>query len=103
MEVKVRHYSDIEGDSMGEGVTMRWVISPKDGAENFYMRIVEAQLGSEGPPLHHHDYEHEMYILEGEGTLVDDEGERPVKEGDVIYIPSNSNHTLKHPNGLRFI
>jgi len=44
-----------------------------------------------------------MFILEGEGTLVSDKGETPLKPGDVIFIPPNENHTLKHPNGLRFI
>jgi quercetin dioxygenase-like cupin family protein len=99
----VKEYRDIEANEVGEGVLMRWAISEKDGAETFYMRIIEAQPGSEGPPFHHHDYEHEMYILDGEGVLVGDAGERPVKAGDVIYIPPNSNHSLRHPNGLRFI
>jgi quercetin dioxygenase-like cupin family protein len=101
--MKVKHYKDIEGDKMSEGVLMRWVISEKDGAPNFYMRIVEAEPGTEGPPFHSHDYEHEMFILEGEGSLVSDEGEIPVKAGDVIFISPNENHTLKHENGLRFI
>jgi quercetin dioxygenase-like cupin family protein len=103
MKIKVKNYKDVEGDRLGEGTSMRWVVSHEDGAENFYMRIVEAQPGSDGPPFHHHDYEHEMYILEGEGILVGDEGEIPVKPGDCIYIPPNSNHTIRHPNGLRFI
>jgi quercetin dioxygenase-like cupin family protein len=64
---------------------------------------VEAEPGTEGPPFHNHDYEQEMFILEGEGTLVSDKGETPLKPGDVIFIPPNENHTLKHPNGLRFI
>ena len=99
----VKSYKDVEGQKLGDGVVMRWAISDKEGAQNFYMRIVEAEPGTEGPPFHNHDYEHEMFILEGEGTLVSDEGERPIKAGDVIFIPPNENHTLKHTNGLRFI
>ena len=101
--MKVKNYKDVEGEKIGKGVVMRWVISHNDGAPNFYMRIVEAEPGTEGPPFHNHDYEHEMFILQGEGTLVSDKGERPVKAGDVIFIPPNENHTLKHPNGLQFI
>jgi quercetin dioxygenase-like cupin family protein len=99
----VKNSREVEGQALGSGIVMRWVVSEKDGAENFYMRIVEAEPGTEGPPFHSHDYEHEMYILEGEGTVVGDEGERPFKAGDVIYIPPGEPHRLRHPNGLRFI
>ena len=82
---------------------MRWVISEKDGAENFFMRIIEAEPGTQGPPMHSHAYEHEMYILEGQGLVVGDEGEKPFKSGDVIFVPPNEKHEIKHPGGLRFI
>lgn len=49
MEIKVKNYKDVEGDRLGEGTSMRWVVSHEDGAENFYMRIIEAQPGSDGP------------------------------------------------------
>jgi len=82
---------------------MRWVISEKDGAENFFMRIIEAEPGTQGPPMHSHAYEHEMYILEGQGLVVGDEGEKPFKSGDVIFVPPNEKHEIKHPGGLKFI
>ena len=53
--------------------------------------------------MHSHAYEHEMYILEGQGLVVGDEGEKPFKSGDVIFIPPNEKHEIKHPGGLRFI
>lgn len=101
--MKVKHIENVEGEKMAEGVTIRWVISEKDGAENFYMRVIEAEPGAEGPPLHQHPYEHEMYILEGQGVLVGEEGETPFKTGDVIFIPPNEKHQLKHNGRLRFI
>jgi quercetin dioxygenase-like cupin family protein len=99
----VKNGREVEGQALGVGVVMRWAISERDGAENFYMRIVEAKPGTEGPPVHQHDYEHEMYILDGEGTVVGSQGERPFRAGDVIYIPPGEPHQLMHPNGLRFI
>src|SRR4030042_6329270 len=101
--VKVKSANEIESEKMSEGVKIRWVISEKDGAENFYMRVIEAEPGSQGPPLHDHPYEHEIYILEGEGTVVGEAGEKPFKRGDVIFIPPNEKHQLNHPGGLRFI
>jgi len=43
------HYSDIELETPNEKglkeVKVRWVISKKDGAENFAMRVFEIQPG----------------------------------------------------------
>ena len=99
----VKHPGEIEDEEVSKGVVMKWVISEKDGAENFFMRIIDAGPGTEGPPLHSHDYEHEMYILEGRGVVVGEEGEKQFKGGDVIFIPPNEKHQIKHPDGIRFI
>ena len=52
---------------------------------------------SEIPPgqtsAHHiHAWEHEIYIIDGSGTLICDGKEYPVKEGDAIFIPGNVDH-----------
>jgi quercetin dioxygenase-like cupin family protein len=101
--MKVKSYKDVKAEKMAEGVGIRWVISEKDGAENFYMRMIEVESGAQGPPFHDHPYEHEIYILDGQGTLVGEEGEKPFKSGDVIFIPSNEKHQLKPNGALRFI
>jgi len=101
--VKVKSANEVESEKMSEGVKIRWVISEKDGAENFYMRVIEVEPGGQGPPLHDHPYEHEMYILEGQGTVVGEDGEKSFKSGDVIFIPPNEKHQLKHKAALRFI
>lgn len=48
----IKHSSNVVGEALGEGVVMRWVISEKDGAENFYMRIIEAEPGTQGNEKH---------------------------------------------------
>jgi quercetin dioxygenase-like cupin family protein len=43
--------------------------------------------------VHHiHPWEHEVYILEGSGVLVQDGKEYPIREGDGIFIPPNVDH-----------
>ena len=51
---------------------------------------------------HIHEWEHEIYIIEGYGTLFADGKEYPVKEGDAMYIPGNVDHyTLNNgPSGV---
>jgi len=84
------HYSDIELETPKEdGVKdtkVRWLITKKDGANNFAMRLFEIQ--SQGyTPLHQHDWEHEVFVLEGNGVTKSKTDEKPFKTGDVFFIP----------------
>jgi quercetin dioxygenase-like cupin family protein len=76
-------------------VAIRWVISQKDGAPNFSMRIFEVKPGGY-TPHHSHDWEHEVFIKEGEGTLVSDGKEITFETGDAIFIPPNESHQFKN-------
>ncbi len=65
------------------------------GANNFAMRIFEVE--STGfTPLHKHPWEHEVFILEGEGQLFDGNVVSSLKSGDVAFIPSNEIHQFKN-------
>jgi quercetin dioxygenase-like cupin family protein len=66
-------------------VKVRWVISEKDEAKNFAMRVFEIQPGGY-TPLHQHDWEHEVFVLEGSGVTKDKNNEEPFKQGDVFFI-----------------
>lgn len=70
---------------------MRMLIGPDDGAENFYMRQFEVAPGGH-TPRHTHDYEHEILILSGSGIVESQEGDRPFRVNDVIFIPANEEH-----------
>jgi len=56
-------------------------------------------------PLHQHPYEHEIYILEGAGTIWREDHEVPVRPGDVLFIPADERHQFKNtaPNTFKFI
>ena len=76
-------------------VKVRWLITKDIGAPNFAMRLFEMQPGGYSP-LHTHDWEHEVFILEGEGTVVGKEGEKKFKPGDAVFVPSNEKHQFKN-------
>jgi len=84
------HYTEVELETPKEegikDLKVRWVISKKDGAKNFAMRVFEIQPGG-NTPLHQHDWEHEIFVLEGNGIAKDKENEKNVKQGDVLYVP----------------
>ena len=104
--VQVKHYTDVlEQQAEGlEGVTVRWVITEEDGAPHFAMRVFDVQAGR-ATPYHRHWWEHEVYVLEGEGVAVQEDGETPIGAGSVILVPGNEMHRFRNTGSgvLRFI
>lgn len=96
--VRVFPYTDVEAKEANEGASklkVRLLITEDVGAPNFAMRLFEMQSGGHSP-LHKHDWEHEVFILEGEGTVVGKEGEKKFKPGDAIFVPPNERHQFKN-------
>lgn len=82
---------------------IKWLISEKDGAPTFLMRHFTLEAGG-CTPFHSHDWEHEVYILEGDGKVRYEEHEERIKPGDAILIPSNKRHQfLAGSEVLKFI
>jgi quercetin dioxygenase-like cupin family protein len=106
--VKHVHYSEVELEEPSvEGIKdlkLRWLISKKDGAENFAMRLFEVKPGGYSP-LHQHDWEHEVFILEGEGTAKDKKNEKSFKQGDIFFVPPMEWHQFVNTgkNTLKFL
>ena len=48
---------------------------------------------------HIHEWEHEVYIIKGSGTLFCDGKEYPVKTGDAMFIPPNVDHYTLNNGG----
>ena len=100
--MKSFQYTDIKAQDAGEGsskLKIRWLITKETGAKNFAMRLFEMEAGGYSP-LHSHSWEHEVFILEGEGLVVGGQEEKKFKAGDAIFIPSNEKHQLKN-NGKK--
>jgi len=94
---KIIHVSEVELSRVEEegacGAWIRWLISKKDGAPNFSMRLFE--IDPEGrTPLHTHSWEHEVFILEGKCKVIIEGEEKEVGPWTVIYIPPNVEHTF---------
>ena len=86
------------------GAQMRMLIGPAEGATTFHMRHFEVAPGGYTPE-HAHDYEHEILVLRGAGTALSVAGERPVRAGDVIWVPANERHQFRNTGAqpLEFI
>lgn len=85
------------------GVTMAVMVGREDGAPNFALRHFRVVPGGHSP-RHAHDYEHEVFIVEGGGTALLLGCEQPIRKGDVIYVPADTEHQFRAGDGgLRFL
>ncbi|MCC7475655.1 MAG: cupin domain-containing protein [Pirellulales bacterium] len=86
------------------GCRVRWLIGERDQAPTFAMREFEVAPGGH-TPRHFHDYEHEIYVLAGKGTLVDGDREMPLAAGDVVFVAPNDIHQFRNsgPEPMRFL
>jgi len=97
--MKVQNLEQIES----QGVTMegavdcrvRWLIGERDGAPNFAMRQFEVGVGGH-TPKHSHPYEHEVFVLEGAGEILDGNTPRPLRAGDVIFVKPDEIHQFRN-------
>ena len=91
----IRRAQEIQGKTVemvgAAGVTMRLMVGRADGAPNYAMRHFTVEPGGQ-TPRHSHDYEHEIYVVEGAGRIEQDGEFSELKAGDVIYVKSNVTH-----------
>ncbi|MEM2118772.1 MAG: cupin domain-containing protein [Candidatus Bathyarchaeia archaeon] len=105
--MKAFSYRDVEARESGEGsskVKVRWLITKEMGAPNFAMRLFEVAAGGFSP-LHSHAWEHEVFVLEGNGVVVTEEGNKRIGKGDVVFVAPNEKHQFKNNSGkpLKFL
>jgi len=74
---------------------MKALITKDDGAPTFAMRHFE--LGKNGhTPFHKHPWEHEVYILEGHGQLITEEGNLDLSPGKAVFVRGEEMHQFKN-------
>jgi len=106
--MKVNHVTQVEQAPVtmegSSGCQVRWLIGENDGAPNFAMRQFEVAPGG-FTPRHSHPYEHEVYVLEGQGLVFEGDAEHPLKPGDVVYVKPDEVHQFRNtgPAPLKFL
>jgi quercetin dioxygenase-like cupin family protein len=92
---------DMEG---AQGCTVRWLLSQSDGTPTFAMREFEVAPGGY-TPRHSHDYEHEVFVLAGDGVVFEGDQKHPLTAGDVIFVQPNEVHQFRNTGAqpMRFL
>ncbi|MEV4335025.1 cupin domain-containing protein [Streptomyces sp. NPDC049597] len=95
--MKKVHRTDVKAEVVREPgakeALHRKLIDTPDGADRFVLTEFELAPNGSTPP-HYHEWEHEIYIIEGSmGLVKPDEGKtEQVGPGDAVFIPRNEPH-----------
>ncbi len=91
-------------DEGAQGVLIQVLINEDRGAPTFAMRHFTVEPGGH-TPFHAHDWEHEVYILEGEGEIVGKQGSIPFREGCAVFVPAGELHQFRNTGDrpMRFL
>ena len=85
-------------------VVKRDLVGKRDAAPNFAMRLFEVAPG--GATEHHrHPWEHEAFIVEGEGRLLTHQGPEAFRAGSAVYVPPDHMHQFQNTGqtALKFL
>ncbi len=106
--MKVDHYEKAEQSAVdmpgASGCKVRQLIGAEQRAPNFAMRQFEVEAGG-FTPRHSHPYEHEVFVLEGEGVVFEGDQEHRIGVGDVIYVAPDEVHQFQNrgETSLKFL
>jgi quercetin dioxygenase-like cupin family protein len=103
--MKTVHYSKVESLDVPEpakGTRIRWLINEKTGAPNFAMRRFEVEPGGY-TPLHTHDWEHEVYVLEGEGVAAGPDEESSIGPGSAVLVEPGEEHNFRNTGRKKLV
>ncbi len=74
------------------GAKRQLVLGAADGAPNFSLRVFRLEPGGQ-TPFHGHAWEHENYILKGQGLIRQgNNAEIPVQQGDFVLVLPGEKH-----------
>ncbi|QTA37519.1 cupin domain-containing protein [Thermosipho ferrireducens] len=72
-------------------IEKRVLMGSNVGAQNFVMRLFTLKPGAK-TPYHSHDWEHEIFVLEGTIEAVTNQKSYKAEKGNFIFVPSNEEH-----------
>lgn len=81
-------------------VYMRWLVGRRTGAKTYAMRHFEIKPGGI-IPIHSHNEEHEIFVLDGEAKVLGGEEGIIAKKDDVVFVPSDLPHGYDNTKGTK--
>lgn len=89
-----------------ERVKVRYLVDERHGSDRFALRLYTVEKGGH-TPVDQHAYEHQVYVLSGQGLLRQSnnstEPSRTLVPGDTLFIPSNAVHSFSNEREEPFL
>ncbi len=106
--MKVKHHEHVTAAPVtmegAKGCTVRWLVGDAEGAPNFAMRHFEVAPGG-FTPKHSHPYEHEVFVLQGHGVVLEGSEEHTLRPGMVVFVQPDEIHQFRNTGStpLKFL
>ena len=106
--MKVKQLQDVAAQPVqmdgAQDCQVRWLIGEADGAPGFAMRQFEVAPGG-FTPRHQHPYEHEVFVLDGQGVVMEGDTEHSLEPGVVVFVKPDEVHQFRNTGDgpLRFL
>lgn len=84
------HLNEVQMEGV-QGARMALMLGREHGAPHFALRQFRVDNGGH-TPRHSHDYEHEVFVISGVGTILLNGEEHPIRAGDTILVPADHEH-----------
>ena len=93
--MRVKHYKEVElkPEHAARGAGIRWLLSERDGMTDMAMRVIEIEPGGQTPE-HSHPWEHQVFILKGNGRVVTEGQTQEFAPGCAVFVGPNEAHTF---------
>ncbi len=96
--MKIQHFKDVEAQLVMNGnIEKRILIGAADKAPNFTMRLFTLKPGA-STPYHTHEWEHEVFVIEGKIKVRSKNGEQTIEAGGFVFVEPNEEHQFVNVN-----
>lgn len=99
-DVKLLKFEDAERVDRGNGAITFPMVGKSDGAQAFSAGVTSFQPGVD-VPMHSHNVEEMVIILEGAGECEIDGVVKPVKTWDTTYVPAGVVHCFRNTSAAQ--
>ncbi|HLP58914.1 MAG TPA: cupin domain-containing protein [Candidatus Deferrimicrobium sp.] len=101
----VKKYDDVKKEEVkmadAKDTYVRWLIGEDSPAPHFHMRLFEIEPGGHSP-FHSHDFEHEIYVLDGNGRLNTETKPFPLEKDSFALVMPGEKHQFENTGNTPF-
>jgi len=92
-KVVIRHYDEVE-PTLFTGRESRRIITPeRDKTTSFSVHRIHRYAGLSNP-IKYPENDEALYVIEGEGYILEDERKTPIRAGSCVFIPQGTTYQI---------